>query len=299
MSSYRLRPMAIRCSSELCLGMSDHEGRDKSEAEKGLADASHTSHDHQQSPESNQQTLHALDTSIQAWLQVLGGFLVMFNTWGVILSYGVFQAYYDSNSTGTNGIHLYASPSSVAWIGSTQAALLLLIGGLCGRLYDAGYLRCLLFTGWFLISLGFFMAPLAKAYWQILLSQSICVGIGMGCLLVPSVATVGTWFSKYRGGAFGIVSSGGAMGGIVLPIMLQRLLDTLGFSWTLRTLGFISFTTLAVVAALLRQRLVPRPQGALFDWTASKEPEFASYTLGYMLVSMGFYVLPQYVQSVS
>lgn len=33
------------------------------------------------------------DVGLQAYLQILGGFFLMFNIWGMVLTYGTFQSY--------------------------------------------------------------------------------------------------------------------------------------------------------------------------------------------------------------
>lgn len=219
----------------------------------------------------------------------------MFNAWGLVLSFGTFQSYYESSPSAP----FTASPSATAWIGSIEAFLLLFMGGICGRWFDAGYLRLLIIAGSTLIVFGLMMASLARAYWQALLSQGVCVGLGLGCLLVPSVGTASTWFQKRRGMAIGIVTCGSAVGGIVLPIICQKLLPSVGFGWTLRIMGFVSMATLSVSLAVMKQRLPPRKRGGFFAFGALKEPPFACYTFGMLIALLGFYVFLQFVQSVS
>lgn len=69
----------------------------------------------------------------KAWLQVLGAFFLNFNTWGLLNTFGTFQSEYST------GLLKDSSQSSIAWIGSLQAFLMLVIGVLCGRALDAGY----------------------------------------------------------------------------------------------------------------------------------------------------------------
>jgi hypothetical protein len=242
--------------------------------------------------------VHPADTGLIANLQILGGFLLMFNTWGLILTYGTFQSYYTSQSTDSTS-PFTANPSTTAWIGSLQAFLLLFIGGLAGRAFDAGYLRVLLLTGTALITVGLMLASLSKAYYQALLSQGVCVGLGMGCLLVPSVGTASTWFVRRRGMAVGIVTSGSAVGGVVLPIVTQHLLNSVGYAWTLRVLGFISLATLSISCMIMKSRLPPRRRGELIAFGALREPALASYCAGMFVAMLGFYVFLQFIQSVS
>lgn len=135
------------------------------------------------------------DGGLHAWLKVLGAFLLYSNIWGFTLSFGAFQDYYQH--------HLLSSstPSAISWIGTIQAYLLILIGVLSGPLFDRGYFRTMLFVGNFLVVFGIMMLSLATTYWQVMLSQGICMGMGAGLLYIPSLALVGVWFSKKRGKA--------------------------------------------------------------------------------------------------
>jgi hypothetical protein len=63
-----------------------------------------------------------------------------------------------------------------------------LFGLLSGPLYDMGYVRTLLAGGSFLIVLGQMMLSLCTTFWQALLAQGLCIGIGAGALFVPAVA---------------------------------------------------------------------------------------------------------------
>lgn len=158
-----------------------------------------------------------------AWLQVAAGFVLFFNTWGMISSFSVFQTYYES------GELFEASSANISWIGSIQCFLLQLTGLVAGPIYDRGYLRLLLVTGSFMIIFGLMMLSLSTEYWQALLAQAFCIGVGAGLLFVPTVSLIPTWFSTRIGLAIGIASSGSSLGGVIYPIVLYRLISQVGF----------------------------------------------------------------------
>lgn len=92
-------------------------------------------------------------------------------------------------------------------------AFLLVFGGVAaGPLYDYGYLRALVSTGSFLVVLGMMMTSLCTTYWQVMLAQALVVGLGSGCLFVPSIAILPTYFSTKRALAQGIAASGSSLG---------------------------------------------------------------------------------------
>lgn len=104
------------------------------------------------------------------------------------------------------------TPSSIAWIGTVQGYLLITVGVISGPLYDLGYLRTMLICGCTLCVLALMMLSLATKYYQIFLSQGVCLGLGSGLLYVPSLALVASSFTKKRALANGIISSGIATG---------------------------------------------------------------------------------------
>lgn len=160
-----------------------------------------------QSPTKPSNTPDPPDGGLEAWLQVGGAFCLFFNTWGLLNTFGVYQTYYES------GALFQASSSTIAWIGAVQGFLLLLIGFLTGPLFDRGYFRLLILTGSFGIVFGYMMLSLCHTYWQVILAQGVVVGLGTGCLFIPSVAIMPAYFKKNLGLALGIASSGSSTGG--------------------------------------------------------------------------------------
>lgn len=153
-----------------------------------------------------------------AWLQVLGAFFLFFNSWGIINAFGVYQTYYETNFLSSS------SSSDISWIGSVQAFLLIFIGPLTGPLYDAGYFRVLVLVGSFLIVFGQMMLSLCHSFWQVFLAQAICVGIGAGCLFVPSVAILSTYFNTKLATATGLAASGSSLGTLMFSLSFYIVL---------------------------------------------------------------------------
>ncbi|GAA5835393.1 hypothetical protein JCM5353_001764 [Sporobolomyces roseus] len=81
------------------------------------------------------------DGGLRAWLNVLGGFLVLFSTFGYTNAFGVYQAYYKQT------IFRSYSNSSISWIGSVQLCLFFLLALVAGPLFDKGHFRILIAVG--------------------------------------------------------------------------------------------------------------------------------------------------------
>lgn len=92
-----------------------------------------------------------------AWLQVLGAFCIMLNTWGLLNSFGVFQAEYST------GLLSSSTDSAISWIGSIQGFMMLTTAVVSGRALDAGYFYPVIVGGIFLETFGMmseYSAPL-------------------------------------------------------------------------------------------------------------------------------------------
>lgn len=229
------------------------------------------------------------DGGLLAWLHVLSCFLLWFNTWGILNAFGVFQTYYES------GELFETSSSNISWIGSIQSFMLLAVGIFAGPLYDRGYLRSLLLFGSFAVVFGHMMLSLCTEYWQALLAQGFCVGIGAGCLFVPSVSVLPTYFKRKIGLALGLGSSGSSLGGIIYPIMLNRLIGRIGFGWSVRAMAFIALVTLLLPLCVMRMRYQPPKPRAIIDWKTFSDAPFMIFVLATFIGFMGLYVILFYL----
>ncbi|KAK5953178.1 hypothetical protein OHC33_005746 [Knufia fluminis] len=225
-----------------------------------------------------------------AWMQVLGSFFLFFNCWGTINSFGAFQTYYENNP------YWSENPSNISWIGSIQAFLLLMVGVIAGPVYDMGYFRTLVVTGSFLVPFGFMMTSLCREYWQVVIAQGVVVGLGNGCLWVPSVAILPQYFTTRKALANGLAAAGSSVGGIVYPITFRQLEQSIGFGWATRVIGFISLGTLMISISVMKQRVMPKQKRKLWDLDAFKEPPYSLYCFAMFLAFASFYGPVYYIQ---
>ncbi|EFR02014.1 hypothetical protein MGYG_05017 [Nannizzia gypsea CBS 118893] len=112
------------------------------------------------------------------------------------------------------------------------------------QIFDIYGPKWLLTTGTFLYIFGLMMTSISDKYYQFLLAQGICSPLGASLVFYPALSCTATWFYKRRALAFGIVSSGSSLGGVIFPTILSRLLPTIGFGWSLRIAGFLVFILL-------------------------------------------------------
>ncbi|GAA6041248.1 hypothetical protein JCM8097_001296 [Rhodosporidiobolus ruineniae] len=186
------------------------------------------------------------DGGKRAWMNVAGGWLILFSSFGFVNAWGAFQAYYQMYRFPTS------SSSAISWIGSVQLCLFFLMALVAGPVFDKGYFRALIAVGSALWITSIFLIPVATSYSQAMAIQGILGGIGVGLLFLPALSMQSHWFERRRNLAIGIVASGSSLGGIAFPIMLNKLFSNpdVGFAKGVRSAGFVILTCLLLANLL-------------------------------------------------
>ncbi|KAB8246080.1 major facilitator superfamily domain-containing protein [Aspergillus flavus] len=228
---------------------------------------------------------------LAAWVGVFAGFLLFFTTWGFSTAYGAFQHFYQTD------LLRDSSPSKLSWIGTVNAFFLISTGVVAGPLFDRGFLIHLMIAGCFLTTLGLMMLSLSQTYYQVLLSQGFCCGIGSGLIYVPALSLVLTSFTSRRGIALGIVTCGASIGGVLFPIIFIHLQPHIGFPWTARVMGFIQLGCSCIAVPLLIATTKPKRSSPrqLIHWDALKEWNFNACGVANFLMFMAYFVPLFYV----
>jgi MFS family permease len=105
----------------------------------------------------------------------------------------------------------------------------------------------------------------------------------------PALAAAGTWFSKHRALAFGIITAGSSIGGVIMPIMVERLIPKVGFGWAMRSVAFLLLGLLAISNLTIRSRLPPLRKGfKLMEFIKPfLEPPFLVLTIASFFIYIG------------
>ncbi|GAB7329345.1 hypothetical protein MBLNU13_g01140t1 [Cladosporium sp. NU13] len=170
----------------------------------------------------------------RALLVVGGAFTCLFCTVGFLNSAGIFLEYYARDLLSNE------SPSTIAWIGAIAIFFLFAMSPGAGAMLDAFGPTVMVYAGSVGMVFCIMMISLGHSFWQFLLAQGVLLGVSMALSTWPMVALVGQYFKRSRAAATGIVVAGSSLGGIIWPIVIDRLLNntSLGFPWTMRILGF-------------------------------------------------------------
>ena len=104
------------------------------------------------------------------------------------------------------------------------------------------------------------MASISSKYYQFILSQGICSPFGASMIFYPAMSATGTWFHKNRAWAFGVMAAGSSLGGVIFPIMVERLVASAGFGWAMRAAAFLILGLLIYANLTVKSRLPPTPK---------------------------------------
>ncbi|KAJ8516579.1 hypothetical protein ONZ45_g6114 [Pleurotus djamor] len=194
------------------------------------------------------------DADLRPWLVLIGGILATTVSAGYVSSFGVYEDIYTRSHA--------ASASNIGWVGSTQLCLIFAVGLPAGKLLDKGYFRQTILAGSLIFLLSLFALSLAHPakYYQIWLSQGLGMGLGAGLIYAPSVVIQGHHWNQRKSFAMSIVALGNSLGGVVFPIMLNRLLNgSTGFARGVRASAFLCLGLLVISNLLMKDNSAYNP----------------------------------------
>ncbi|KAK4992975.1 hypothetical protein LTR50_000681 [Elasticomyces elasticus] len=240
-------------------------------------------------------------TEWRAYACLFGGFLLMFNSWGLVNAYGTFASYYKQ--------HLLPGRDAVMMnlVGSTQSFVVLVLSFVVGRVLDAGHTRSLIAAGAFLVTFGTSMLSISNGdaqynggnYGLVWLTQGFISGLGMACFFVSSSQVVATWFKQRKGFAIGVVASGASIAGLIYPMMTKFLITEVGFNDAVRYVATLIGVTSTLAVFIARPKPThhfrkPESWARLSVWVdmdAFRTPAFNWFTAAICFMFFGFYAV--------
>jgi len=218
------------------------------------------------------------------------------------------------------------SASSVGWIFSIYIFLTFLCGIFIGPVFDARGPRVLVFAGSVLMMASIMLMGICTGtcvacaaasrcladhqvsalslspqleYWQFLIVFGLLGGVGTSLVVTPATTAIGHFFMAKRGYATGIACTGGSVGGVIFPLMLEALFPR-GWAWATRIQGFVFLALLTVANLLIRGRLEPVANTKLFilpNFRIFCQPPFVIVTIAAYFLEWGLFVPVTYMTS--
>lgn len=115
----------------------------------------------------------------------------------------------------------------------------------------------------------------------------LVAGLGAGLLYLPSLGIVSHYFRVKAPLMLGIVSTGGSVGAVLHPIMLNRLFDSVGFHNAVRINAGMNAGLLIIANLVIRARLPPRPAAKRLLGNLILDFGYDFALLGYVYILLG------------
>ena len=131
-------------------------------------------------------------------------------------------------------------------------------GILMGRLSDRFGIYAPVTGGALVLGAGYLVASQATSLWQFVLAQGLVVGVAGSASFAPLIADTSLWFTRRRGLAVSIISSGSYLAGTVWPPVVQHFIQTLG--WRRTYVGIAIFCVASMSESIWAPRAAPCPR---------------------------------------
>lgn len=204
------------------------------------------------------------------WTIVAAAFTVLFLAYGLQFSYGVFIA-------GMAG-DLGWTRAETALPYSIYVFLYSVLSAVTGQATDRFGPRVVISVGAVLLGLGWGMSALVQQPWQLNVTLGLVAAFGMSVAWVPCNATVARWFTRRRGTAVSIASTGASLGNFIVPAVVAVFVQAYGWRATLAALAVGSAFAILVVARFMVRD--PESMGLWPDGDVTPPPA-ATLTGGY------------------
>ena len=132
-------------------------------------------------------------------------------------------------------------------------------GVLMGRLLDRFGIVLPVVCGAITLGLGYIGSGYAVNIWQFAALQGL-IGFGASATLGPLIADVSHWFTRWRGTAVAICSTGNSIAGTVWPPIMQHFIEAAGWRQTQIGIGLFCLATMVPLVLLALRRRAPKHQ---------------------------------------
>ena len=236
---------------------------------------------------------------LRANLVVAGSFSAIMGGLGLMNSIGIYQAWISTHQLSST------RSGQIGWIFGIYNFLVFFCGIQIGPIFDARGPRLLMWLGSALVVLTLVLVGFCTEYWHFLIVIGILGGMGTSFIFIVPVASIGHFFCRRRGAATGLALSGGSLGGVIFPLVLENLAPKIGFAWSTRVIALITLLLLVPGCILVRANFPPKAAAApsaktfLPDLSILKDPVLALTTLGVFFIEWGFFIPLEYIASYS
>ncbi|MFA5309044.1 MAG: MFS transporter [Dehalococcoidales bacterium] len=169
-------------------------------------------------------------------------------TYGLMYSYGVFfkplEEYFKWDRATLSAVY------SISFI--VRGIVSVGVGWLADKY---GATRIMAVCG-FMLGLGLALSSQVKELWQFYITYGFIMAVGLSGTFGIGTAMVARWFTKNRGLALGIVSTGSGLGTLLIVPGTERLIDAVDWSQTFLICGIAAGVVMIGSSFLLR----PAPQ---------------------------------------
>ena len=165
----------------------------------------------------------------RAWWVVGGAFACVAIIFGVAYSFAAFFRSF--------GAEFAADRADVSLVFGLSGLIYFLLGAGAGMLADRFGPRLVCAAGMIVIAAGLLASSFAQSMAAIYVAWGGGLGLGIGLVYAPSIATVPPWFVRRRAFAAGIASAGIGVGTLALPLVATAAIAALGWRHALQVLA--------------------------------------------------------------
>ncbi|KAI0303384.1 major facilitator superfamily domain-containing protein [Multifurca ochricompacta] len=220
------------------------------------------------------------------WVVVLACSAISFFFGGLTYSWGIVQARLTQSKLATD--------SELSFIGSTAITIISVAALINVRLIRWLGTRKACALGCFFLGLGPFLNGFAlKSYGGLFLTNGLILGFGTSLTFMACSSLPSQYFKRRRGIANGLVFAGNGLGGGVITITLNSLIDRVGISWAFKILGLSTWFITIPASLLLRERM--RRSAVAFEWGLFRDPKFVLLFFGSSIATFPLLVPPFFI----
>lgn len=153
--------------------------------------------------------------------------------------------------------------------------------------------------GVLMMCLAMALSSFATNVTHLIVTQGVFYALGGSIAYSPCILLMEDWFDKRKGLAFCVMWAGTGSGGVILPFVMERLLDRFGFRVTLRAFAVALFVLTAPLVYFVKPRVPAsqRPGSPPISLYFVFSSTFALFEICNIIEALGFFLPSIYLPS--